>query len=143
MKFGQSIEFKIFIEVNIEMFFLKNHTQNVMEKLVPDPFIKNSNWAHLWIDSQKFHQVSFYRSLLKYIKTKMLTIYFYLIKLFKKTKRGLELICLPHFLHDFWRKIFLTLCFTYWPKSWPDYLSSLRCWPICVLELFVVQFVTS
>ena len=43
MKFGQSIEFKIFIEVNIEMFFLKNHTQNVMEKLVPDPFIKNSN----------------------------------------------------------------------------------------------------
>ena len=29
-----------------------------------------------------------------------------LIKLFKKTKRVLELVSLPHFVHDFWRKIF-------------------------------------
>ena len=27
-------------------FFLKNHTQNVMEKLVPDP-LKNRNWEHI------------------------------------------------------------------------------------------------
>ena len=31
MKFGQLIE----------RFFLKNHTQNVMEKLAPDPFLEN------------------------------------------------------------------------------------------------------
>ena len=43
MKFGQSIEYKIFTEINIKIFFLKNHTQNVMEKLVPDSFIKNQN----------------------------------------------------------------------------------------------------
>ena len=30
---------------NIRSIFLENHTQNVLEKLVPDPFIKN--WAYL------------------------------------------------------------------------------------------------
>ena len=32
MKFGQ------FIEYNVEIFFLKNHTQRLVEKLVADPF---------------------------------------------------------------------------------------------------------
>ena len=31
------------------MFFLKNYTQNGMENLVPDPFIKNRNWAYICI----------------------------------------------------------------------------------------------
>ena len=38
------------------------------------------------------------------------------IKLFKKTKRGLELVSLPHFLHDFWRKIFPLLYTITWPN---------------------------
>ena len=37
MKFGQLIE----------IFFFKNHAQNLGEKLVPDSFIKNQNWAYL------------------------------------------------------------------------------------------------
>ena len=37
MKFGQ------LIERNIRTFFLKNHTQNVVQKLVADPFLKNQN----------------------------------------------------------------------------------------------------
>ena len=42
---------------------------------------------------------------------------FYLnIKLFLKTKIGFELVSLPHFLHEFWRKIFLTLYFINWPN---------------------------
>ena len=36
-KFGQLIEY------NMRTFFLKNHTQNGMEKLFPDPFLKNKN----------------------------------------------------------------------------------------------------
>ena len=28
----------------------------------------------------------------------------------------MELVSLPHFLHDFWRKIFLTLYFINWPN---------------------------
>ena len=44
MKFGQLIEY------NMRNTFLKNHTQNVVEKLVLDPFLKNLNWAYLWIN---------------------------------------------------------------------------------------------
>ena len=47
MTFGQLIEY------NIEIFLLKNHTRNVVEKLSPDPFLKNQNWAYLWINSLK------------------------------------------------------------------------------------------
>ena len=37
MKFGQLIECKS------RQFFLKNHTQNVVEKLFPDRLLKNQN----------------------------------------------------------------------------------------------------
>ena len=36
-KFGQIIEY------NMKTFFLKHYTQNVVEKLVLDPFLKNQN----------------------------------------------------------------------------------------------------
>ena len=46
----------------------------------------------------------------KDIETKLQTTSFYLIlSFFKKIKWGLELVFLPHFLHDFWRKIFFLL----------------------------------
>ena len=38
-------------------------------------------------------------------------------KLFYKRKRGLKLVFLPHFLHDFWRKLFSTLSFINSPNS--------------------------
>ena len=38
MKFGQLIEYD-----TTDIFFLKTHTQNVVEKLFPDPFPKNQN----------------------------------------------------------------------------------------------------
>ena len=34
---NQTIKFGQLIEFNMKNIFLKNHTQNVMEKLVPDP----------------------------------------------------------------------------------------------------------
>ena len=37
MKFGQLIEY------NIRSIFVKDHTQNVEEKLFPGPYIKNQN----------------------------------------------------------------------------------------------------
>ena len=102
-----------------ETFSLKNRTQNVLEKLVPDPFLKNKNWAYLWINSWKFYTVCFYCmpswGLSKYIETRLQTIYFYLIlSNFKKIKRCLELVSLPYFLHNFSRKIFLLLYSINW-----------------------------
>ena len=85
-----------------------------MEKLVPDPILKNEHWAFLWINSLNFFTVCFYRvvswELLKYIDTKLQSNCFHLIlSFFKKIKRDLELCTLPHFLHNFWRKILLLL----------------------------------
>ena len=64
------------------MFFLKNHMQNVVVKLVPDTFQKSQNWGHIWINSLEFYTFCFYcipiRVLPKYIKTKLLTTCFYL-----------------------------------------------------------------
>ena len=36
------------IEYNLKNIFLKNHTQSVVEKLLPDPFLENENWASSW-----------------------------------------------------------------------------------------------
>ena len=98
----QAIKFGQLIKYNLKNIFL------VVEKLFPDPFLKNQNWAYFWINSLKFYPVYFYCmprwGLSKYIETKRQTTCFYLIQ-----KRGLELVSLLDFLHNFWRKIFLLL----------------------------------
>ena len=75
-KDNQAIKFDQLIE-------LKNHTQKVVEKLLPDPFLKDQNWAYLWINSLKFYTVCFYCmsscELSKFIETKLQTTCFYLI----------------------------------------------------------------
>ena len=120
----------------------------MVEKLVPDPFLKSQNWAYLWINSQKFDAVCFivcqvkgYRNILK-LSCRPLT--FYLIFSFlKKAKRGLELVFLPHSLHSFWRKYFS--CYILWivQVSSSGCLYFVKYWAICVLQLFVNQVVTS
>ena len=93
----------------------------MVEKLVPDPFLKNLNWAYLWINSLKFYIVCFYCmpswGLSIYIETTLQTACFYLISsFFKKVKRGLELVSQPHFLYSFWRKLFILLYSINWPS---------------------------
>ena len=39
-KSNQTMKFGQLIECNMKNIFLKNHTQNMVEKLVPDPFLK-------------------------------------------------------------------------------------------------------
>ena len=92
----------------------------MVEKLVPDPFLKNKNWAYLLISGLKFVKVCFiawqvegYRNRLK-LSCRPLA--FTHIKLFYKIKRCLELVSLPDFLHNFWRKTFLLLYSINWPN---------------------------
>ena len=47
MKFGQLLEY------NMKNILLKNDTQNMLEKLFPDPYLKNQIWPYLWINSVK------------------------------------------------------------------------------------------
>ena len=97
---------------------MKNHTQNVVRKLVPDPFTKNQNWACLWINSLKCYIGCFY-CMSKWRSTKISRCWLY-IKLFKKTKWDLELVSLPHFLQGLWRKIFLNL----YSINWPNFIDT-------------------
>ena len=51
MKFGQLIEY------NMKMFLLKNYTQNVVEKLVPNSFLTIQIGVYLWINNLQFYEV--------------------------------------------------------------------------------------
>ena len=77
LKFGQLIEY------NMRNIFIEKHTQNVVEKLFRDPFLKNHNWAYLWINRLKFYTVCFYFmpscGLSKCIGNELQTICFYVI----------------------------------------------------------------
>ena len=54
-KDNQATKFGQLICITWETIFLKNHTQNVVGKLFPGPFLKNQNSTHLWINILKFY----------------------------------------------------------------------------------------
>ena len=112
MKFGQLTEY------NMRNISLINSKQNEVKKLFPDPILKNKNWVYLWINSLKFYtvccilcQVEGHPNIVK-LSCRPLALAH--IKLFNK--RGLEIVSLPHFLHDFWRKTFILLYSINWPN---------------------------
>ena len=95
----------------------------MMEKLIPDPFWKNQNRAYLWINRIKLCTICFYLCPIYQIYWNCADHWLLLhIKLFQKTRWSLELVSLPHFLHDFWTKIFFTL----YSISSPNYMIWLR-----------------
>ena len=102
------------------IFLEKSFTKYGGEKLVLGPFPKNENWAYIRINSLKFYTVCFYClaswGLWKCIETKLQSTCVHFITLFEKIKSGLELVILPHFAYNFWRKIFILLCSINWPN---------------------------
>ena len=131
-----------------ETFLLKNHTQNRMDELFPESFLKYQNWASLFINSLKLYTVCFYYMpswrLSKYIEAKLQTTCFYFIKSFFKKNKNLELVtyfhCLAAFTswdnglltrlwrHTFWNIPYISnqaVSFT-WPKSQDKNLNILR-----------------
>ena len=80
-KGNQTMKFGRLIKYYMKNFFLKKHTQNILEKPFPDLFLKNWNWAYFWIISLKFYTVCFYCMpswvLLKYIETNVQTSWSY------------------------------------------------------------------
>ena len=103
------------IKYNISNIFLEKLYTKCCGETIPRSFFKkNQNWKYLWISSLKTSTVCFCCmpswGLSIYFETKLQT------KLFQETKRGFELALLPHFLYDFWRKIFLLLFSMNWPN---------------------------
>ena len=87
IKFGQLIE----------IFFIKNYTQNVVEKLFPDPVLKSRNSADLWADSLKFYTVRFHCvprwRPSKYIESYCRVLTFTSYKAFSKNKKRSWISC--------------------------------------------------
>ena len=107
-KCNQTMKFGLLIEYNTKNIFLEKSYTKCAGETIPRPSCKKLKLRCLWIHSLYFYTVCFYymRSwgLSKDVKTKLHTTCFYLMKFFQKTKRGLELVSLPHFLHGFWKK---------------------------------------
>ena len=58
-------------------------------------------------------------------------------------ENGLGIVSPPHFVYDFSRKIFIILySFLNDQILWSDCLYFMKYWEMCVLQLFVNQFVT-
>ena len=87
-KGNQTMKFSQLVEYNMQLFLWKNHTQNMVEKLFTDPFLKTQHWAYLWINSLKLYTVNFQCmpswGLSKYIENKLPITCFLLI--FEKQK---------------------------------------------------------
>ena len=84
-------------------------------------------------------QVKVYQNILKL--TCWPLVFALYIKLFQKRKRGLELVSLPYFLHDFRGKIFLTLYFINWPNfiGWFPLLLEIL-FNMCILIIYCSLF---
>ena len=113
-KDNQTVKYGQLIEYNMKRIFLENQTQNIVEKLVPNPFLKNQNWAYLWINSLKFYRVNLYWvpswGLSKYYETKLQTTYFYFFEsFFKKQKEVWGTSLSASFCAWFLKKSFLLL----------------------------------
>ena len=105
----------------------------MVEKLVSDSFMKNRNWTYPWINTLSCYKNWFYyisRPMCTkiYLKPRWWPFVFTLYKHFflKKIERDLKLVSLPHFLHDFWRKILLRIYFAHWPKFISSWLLLLN-----------------
>ena len=80
-----------------ETFFMRNYTQNVVEKLFPDPVLKSRNSADLWADSLKFYTVCFHCvprwRPSKYIESYCRVLTFTSYKAFSKNKKRSWISC--------------------------------------------------
>ena len=126
---------------------MENLTQNVVEKLFLDSFLKSQNWAYLCINSLKFYTVCFYCMLSwrlsEYIETKLQATCFYLIKAFLKSKKRSGISHPASFSAWFSKKstclvqltdqISLSGCFTFWDIRRYVYCS-------CLLTRFDVMY---
>ena len=135
MKFGRLINYEC------GTFFSNNHTQNVLNKLFPDPFLENQNWAYLWINSLKCYAVCSLYPAEDYQNILKLSSRLFAFTFFKK-KWGLELVCF--IFCPIYKSIHFS-CSILLPDqiSLPGYLYFVRYWEICVLQLFANRVLTS
>ena len=141
MKSGQLIEYNM-----VNVLLLK---KIIHKKLVPHTFLKNQNWAYLWINSIKFYEVCFCcvqaMGWQNTLKLKCRPLAFTLNKACWESKTRSRTSLSASFSEWFSKKIFLTLCSINWPLtvSLYEYVYFLKCQRIFFLQIFVNEIVTS
>ena len=93
-----------------------------------------------------FVQIEVYKNNLE---LRCLPLAFTFCKAFYKTKRGRELVSIPHFSDEFLTKVFLRLYFINWPNFivWLPLLLEIMgticiviiCWPVCDVINFEIN----
>ena len=141
-KGNQAIKFGQLIEYNIENIFLKNHARNVLEKLLPDLFLKNQNWAYVWIKSVNFIQFVLILCQVEgyqYIELSCGPFAFTPYKLFSKDKKRFGISLLVRFSAWFLKNFFPLVIFYYLTKF--HWLVAFTSWDIrqYVLKMFFKQ----
>ena len=126
--------------------FLEKSLAKCVGELVPDPFLKNENWAYLWTNYIKFFTVCFCCmpnwGLSKYIKTNLQTTCLYhILSFFKKQKEVWNQSPCLIFSIIFEEKYFSSYILLIDQVSSSDCLYIARYWALSVL--FVNQFVMS
>ena len=104
-KGNQAMKFDQLIECNMRNIFLEKSYAKCSGETNPRPFSEKLKLGISLTHSLKFYTVCFYWMPCWGLQTTC----FYLIRLFQKINKGLELVCLSHFLQKFWRKLFLLL----------------------------------
>ena len=125
----------------------RNYSQNLFQKIKIEHFSRSM--------VQSFIQLLFIpcqvESYLKVLKLNCWQLALTSYNAFLKKQRGLELVSLPHFLHDFWRTIIILLYSINWP-SFIVWLPLLReilsnmciaivCWPVCDVINFEINLI--
>ena len=124
IRFSQSKQY------NMRNVFLEKSYKKCGGKTSFRPFSKKGKLRLVW----SFIQFVFILySSRRLAKKKVVTSCFYLIKFFKKSKRGLELASLLHFVHNFSRIIFFMLYFIYRPNFifWLPLILEILCNACC------------
>ena len=135
------------IEHPKRIFFFKNDAESEAGKLVPDRFLffkkallGKSKWSAAW-----FHYISIAFKLAYNRKELFKTLHYWSWDMlnFDFLDKDLGIVSVAHFVYDFSTKMFLMLCSINWPNfiAWLPFF--LRYWAMRVLQLFVIQAVTS
>ena len=105
--------------MTFKIFLLKNYTQNKVEKLVPDPFLKSQNLLYIWINSLKFYMI-YFQFTSKSWATKIYWNY------------GADHLILPH-IKVFWKKKShcLIFCMIYEEKSFSRHSTNQISLSVC------------
>ena len=140
MKTGQLLEY------NLRNFFLEKSYTKCGGETIPSPFLKNQNWAYLWINVLKFYSFCFYCLLSwgpsKWSKFSCRLFAFNLYKAFGKNKERHGTILPASFSTWFPKKNISLVIFYYVTKFQCLITFTFRYWAMRLLSLLVNQVVT-